>query len=181
MSDTITVTGFIATPPRNLKTSEGLSISSFRLASAQRRFDRGQQKWVDADTNWYTVTAFRQLASNASTSLQKGDRVVVTGRVHVRDWESAGRKGTTIEIEAEALGHDLFWGTTSFTRTLVSTVAGGADGQPTSDQPAADLPAADSWASSTAPIDPDPETDPGAAADESTELPKADDSVAVPF
>jgi len=121
MSDTITVTGLIATTPSYTITSEGLAITSFRLASTQRRFDRGQQKWVDGDTNWFTVTAFRQLATNASGSLQKGDRVIASGRLGIRDWESGERKGTTVEIEADALGHDLLWGTTSFARTISSS------------------------------------------------------------
>jgi single-strand DNA-binding protein len=122
MSDTITVTGLIATIPRNLMTAEGLHITSFRLASTQRRFDRAQQKWVDGDTNWFTVTAFRHMATNAAGSLHKGDRVLVTGRMHIRDWASDGRNGTTVEIEADALGHDLFWGTTAFTRTIISSL-----------------------------------------------------------
>jgi single-strand DNA-binding protein len=94
----------------------GLAITSFRLASSQRRFDRGQQKWIDADTNWYTVSAFRGLASNAAVSIVKGDRVVVTGRLRIRDWENTDRSGTTVEIEADTIGHDMFWGTSQFTR-----------------------------------------------------------------
>jgi single-strand DNA-binding protein len=118
MSDSITVTGLIATTPRHVVTSEGLPITSFRLASSQRRYDRASEKWVDASTNWYTVTAFRQLAINAVPSLAKGDRVVVSGRLRVRDWQNDDRTGTNVEIEAESIGHDLFWGTATFTRTV---------------------------------------------------------------
>jgi len=117
MSDTITITGLIATTPRHVVTSEGLPITSFRLASSQRRFDKAAEKWVDASTNWYTVTSFRQLAVNAVPSLCKGDRIVVSGRVRVRDWQTDDRTGTTVEIEAETIGHDLFWGTAQYTRT----------------------------------------------------------------
>ncbi len=49
MSDTITLTGLVATTPRHLVTSTGLPITTFRLASTQRRYDRAQQKWVDGD------------------------------------------------------------------------------------------------------------------------------------
>ena len=49
MSDQITLTGLVATPPKHIVTSDGLQITSFRLASTQRRFDRAQDKWVDAD------------------------------------------------------------------------------------------------------------------------------------
>ena len=118
MSDTITITGLIATTPRHVVTSEGLPITSFRLASSQRRFDKTTDKWVDASTNWYTVTSFRQLAINAVPSLSKGDRIVVTGRLRVRDWQTDDRTGTNVEFEAETLGHDLFWGTAVFTRLV---------------------------------------------------------------
>ncbi|MDQ1553276.1 MAG: single-strand DNA-binding protein, partial [Microbacteriaceae bacterium] len=69
MTDTITITGLVATVPRHLVTTEGLSITSFRLASTQRRFDRSHERWVDGDTNWYTITTFRQLAINAAGSI----------------------------------------------------------------------------------------------------------------
>lgn len=127
MTDTITLTGLVATTPRHLVTSEGLPITSFRLASTQRRYDRGAQKWIDGETNWFTVTAFRQLAVNVVGSVNKGHRVVVTGKLRVRDWESGDRAGTTVEIDADALGHDLAWGTSVFTRSVASTVANDAD------------------------------------------------------
>jgi single-strand DNA-binding protein len=123
MSDTITVTGLVATTPRHLVTSEGLPITSFRLASTQRRFDRGEQRWIDGDTNWFTVTAFRQLATNVVGSVVKGQRVVVTGRLRVRDWRTDEKNGTSVEIDADALGHDLGWGTAVFTRTVATAVA----------------------------------------------------------
>ncbi len=120
MTDTITLTGLVATSPRHIVTSEGLAITSFRLASNQRRFDRGQNAWVDGDTNWYTITAFRQLGVHAASSIEKGQRVIVTGRVRIRDWESGEKAGTTIEIDAEALGHDLTWGRATFTRSVIA-------------------------------------------------------------
>ena len=116
MSDTITLTGLVATTPRHLTTSEGLAITSFRLASSQRRFDRATQKWIDADTNWYTISAFRGLANNAATSVVKGDRVIVSGRLRIRDWENTDRSGTTVEVEADYIGHDLNTGTASYRR-----------------------------------------------------------------
>jgi single-strand DNA-binding protein len=125
MSDTITVTGFVATVPRHLVTGEGLPITSFRLASTQRRYDRRSGEWVDGETNWYTVTGFRQLAVHAAASVSKGDRVLVTGRLRIRDWSSGDRSGTTVEVEAEGLGHDLAWGTTVFTRAAASAVLRG--------------------------------------------------------
>ncbi|MCF8528605.1 MAG: single-stranded DNA-binding protein [Aquiluna sp.] len=118
MSDQLSVSGLVATSPRNVITKDGLSVTSFRLASTQRRFDRETNSWIDAETNWFTVSAFRQLASNTALSINKGDRIVVNGRIKVRDWDNGERTGTTIEIEAESLGHDLTFGTSVFERVI---------------------------------------------------------------
>ena len=123
MSDIITLTGIVGTAPRAVTTAEGLAITSFRLASTQRRFDKGQEKWIDGETNWYSITTFRQLATNAAVSVKKGERVLVTGRLRIRDWENNGKTGTNIEIEAESVGHDLSWGTAAFSRGAGSTPA----------------------------------------------------------
>lgn len=119
MSEQITVSGLVATTPRHLVTQDGLPITSFRLAASHRKFDRAQNKWVDGDTNWFTITAFRQLAINAAGSVNKGDRVVVSGKLKVRDWDNGERAGTSVEIEVDALGHDLNWGSSVFTRTVL--------------------------------------------------------------
>jgi len=122
MSDIITITGIVATTPRHVMTAENLPITSFRLASSQRRFDRAQQRWIDGDTNWYTVTTWRQAAVHAAGSIHKGERVIVTGKQHIREWKSGERTGTTVDIDADALGHDLTWGTTVFTRSVSTQV-----------------------------------------------------------
>jgi single-strand DNA-binding protein len=117
MTDTITIKGLVATTPRHITTSDGLDITSFRLASSQRRYDRTSQRWIDSDTNWYTISSFRNLAKHVAESVNKGDRVILTGRLRIRDWENTDRSGTTVEIEADALGHDLSWGTATYIRT----------------------------------------------------------------
>jgi single-strand DNA-binding protein len=89
------------------------------LASSKRRFDRTKKIWIDGETNWFTVTAFRQLAINSATSVSKGDRIVVNGKLKVRDWDNGERSGTSVEVEADSLGHDLTWGTAEFTRTVL--------------------------------------------------------------
>lgn len=134
MSDKITLRGVVGTPPRTVKTDNNLVITSFRLATSLGKYDRVQEKWVETDTNWYTVTAFRQLASNTFASVQKGDRVVVSGALRVRDWKNGERTGTTVDVEADSIGHDLVFGTGVFTR---STTAGSA---PQSSPHDADLP-----------------------------------------
>jgi single-strand DNA-binding protein len=179
MTDTITLTGLVATTPRHLITGEGLPITSFRLASTQRRFDRSKEKWVDGETNWYTVTTFRQLAINLAGSVSKGDRIVTTGRLRIRDWENGERAGTNIEVEADAVGHDLSWGTSSFSRTIVvaaapfatSVATEGAAAEGAADE---DTEARDSAAGNDAGE---------AASAESADalLPGAPESVAVPF
>jgi single-strand DNA-binding protein len=83
------------------------------------RFDPSVAKWVEGDVNWYTVTSFKQLAINVSGSVSKGDRIFVTGTLRVRDWDNGERSGTSVEIEAQSLGHDLAWGTTTFTRNVL--------------------------------------------------------------
>lgn len=120
MTDTMTLSGFVATTPRHLITAEGLSVTSFRLASNLRRFDRSKNSWVDAGTNWYSVSTYRQLASNVVGSIRKGDRVLVTGRLRISEWGDGDKRGVNIDLDAEALGHDLRWGTASFTRTIRS-------------------------------------------------------------
>jgi len=119
LSEIVTVSGLVATTPRHLVTQDGLPITSFRLAASHRRFDRTANKWVDGETNWFTVTAFRQLAINAAGSVSKGERVLITGKLRVRDWDNGERAGTSVEVEADAIGHDLTWGTASFTRTVL--------------------------------------------------------------
>lgn len=119
MSEQITVTGLIATTPRHLVTQDGLPITSFRLASSTRRFDRNQNKWVDGETNWYTITAFQQLAINMAGSFNKGERVIITGKLRIRDWDNGERAGTSVEVEASSAGHDISWGSSVFTRTVL--------------------------------------------------------------
>jgi single-strand DNA-binding protein len=120
MSEAFTVLGLVATTPRHLVTQDGLPITSFRLASSKRWFDRNKNAWVDGETNWFTISSFRQLAINASVSISKGDRVFVTGKLKVRDWDNGERSGTSVEIEADSIGHDLSWGNSEFTRTVLT-------------------------------------------------------------
>ena len=125
MSDSLAVHGFVATRPRHLVTEDGLPITSFRLVTTRRRFNRQTSAWESVDTNWYTVSAFRQLARNVASCVTKGDPVIVSGRLSVREWEGE-RSGVTVEIEADAVGHDLGWGNSSFSRTVERGSAGTA-------------------------------------------------------
>jgi single-strand DNA-binding protein len=119
MSDHITVNGLVATEPRHLITKDGLEITSFRLAAMQRRFDRQLGKWRDDGTNWYSIASFRILAKNAAASLEKGHRVIVSGRLKVREWDAGEKSGISVDIEADSIGHDLVWGSTTFERNTM--------------------------------------------------------------
>lgn len=116
MSELISVSGLVVTTPRHLVT-DGTAITSFRLASSHRKYDRRLSKWVDGETNWFTITAFGQLAINIAGSISKGERIFVYGKLNIRDWDNGEQSGTSVEIEVLTAGHDLAWGNSAFTRT----------------------------------------------------------------
>ena len=118
MATTVNVVGTIATEPRMITPSSGTSFCTFRIASDERRFDREKQSWVEGHTNWFGIVCFRTLATHAEASFKKGDRIIVTGKLRVRSWEKDDRRGTAIEIEAEAIGHDLRWGVSRFEKKV---------------------------------------------------------------
>lgn len=114
MNDTVTIVGRVATDPTQGQTGGGVAVTNFRMASTHRRFDNTTQSWTDSGTNWFSVAAFRQLGEHAKASLRTGDSIIVTGKLRIRTWESNGKQGTSVDIEADAIGHDLRWGTTAF-------------------------------------------------------------------
>jgi single-strand DNA-binding protein len=117
MTDTISVTGLVATEPKGGETNSNQSVVAFRLASNARRFNREEGKWENANPNWFTVHCYRQLADHVLQSISKGDRVVIRGRLKIRDWDNGQRSGTSVEIDADSIGHDLLFGVTNFERT----------------------------------------------------------------
>ncbi|WP_217183825.1 single-stranded DNA-binding protein [Streptomyces sp. AC495_CC817] len=114
MTETLTILGRVATDPVQNQTPAGTPVTNFRLASSHRRFDAATQAWVDAGTNWYSVAAFRHLGEHVASSLRTGDSVIVTGRLKIRSWEAGEKHGTSVDIDADAIGHDLRWGTSTF-------------------------------------------------------------------
>ena len=112
----VTLRGNVASDPRFHEFGDGGMVTSFRLASTSRFFDRERSAWVDRETTYVSVNCRRWMAQNAIRSLAKGQPLVVTGRMRERYWESEGRAGRTLEIEADAVGHDLTYGETRFTR-----------------------------------------------------------------
>ncbi len=157
MSDHITVIGNVAAAPELRRTGAGDPVTSFRVGSTSRRRDAATGQWVDGETNWYRVSAFRALGEHAFASVTKGNRVIVVGKLRVRRWESAGKSGTDVEIDAEAIGHDLLFGTSAFSRTAAASqrqapseadVAGAAESRESGVAPDSTAPVldADGWA-----------------------------------
>ncbi|GAA3904215.1 single-stranded DNA-binding protein [Microbacterium invictum] len=124
MKDRITVIGNIANSPEQRRTAAGDTVVNFRLATNQSHYDTRTGKWVEGETNWYKVSAFRALAEHALASLHVGERVIVTGTFRLRQWDNGEKKGTDAEIDADAVGHDLRWGTTVFRRDQSNVDAG---------------------------------------------------------
>ncbi|CAN5630280.1 single-stranded DNA-binding protein [soil metagenome] len=92
-------------------------VANIRVAVTPRRYVRRDDEWVDGDTQWYTVNAWRNLGEHCARSLRRGDPVVVHGRLQARTYvNKAGIEVTTFEVEALVVGHDLSRGISSFSR-----------------------------------------------------------------
>ncbi len=150
----VTICGNVASDVRYVCTDQGLSIASFRIASTERRYERGRG-WIDGETNYLTVTCFRALAENVAASLQKGQPVLVCGKLRIRSWKKDERQGLSAEVEAAAVGHDLSRGTSAFRRIVRTTPV--PPGRPEADELVEDLESADD--AHPAPIEPGGELD----------------------
>ncbi|MEV6961248.1 single-stranded DNA-binding protein [Streptomyces sp. NPDC051207] len=107
--------GNVATQPVYRELASGPS-ARFRLAVTSRYWDREKGTWADGHTNFFTVWANRQLATNVAASLSVGDPVIVQGRLKVRSEVRDGQSRTSADIDAVAVGHDLARGTAAFRR-----------------------------------------------------------------
>ncbi|MFJ4684969.1 single-stranded DNA-binding protein [Streptomyces sp. NPDC088789] len=153
MNETIIcAVGNVATRPVYRELASGPS-ARFRLAVTARYFDREKKAWSDGHTNFFTVWANRQLATNAAASLAVGDPVVVQGRLKVRSDVREGQSWTSADIDALAIGHDLARGTSAFRRGHRPEAAGpdqprpDAESEPHSDSDSASEP---DWETGTA-------------------------------
>lgn len=111
----VALRGNVATDPVLKVTTGGTTVCSFRLAVTARRWSGPDNKMVDAETSWYTVTCWRMLAENVVSSLAKGHSVLVQGRLRVRDYTHDDQQRTSADVTADVVGADLSWGTTEFT------------------------------------------------------------------
>jgi single-strand DNA-binding protein len=110
----VTVLGNVATEVTYGETANGVPMANFRIGCTERRYDRERACWVDGETQWLRVTAWRALAVNLIGSLAKGDPVLVTGRLRVREWTEGEVRRSRAEIDARSVGHDLTRGTSAF-------------------------------------------------------------------
>ncbi|MFJ6703317.1 MULTISPECIES: single-stranded DNA-binding protein [unclassified Streptomyces] len=124
--------GNVATQPVYRELAAGPS-ARFRLAVTSRYWDRDKNTWTDGHTNFFTVWANRQLATNAAASLSVGDPVVVQGRLKVRTETREGQQWTSADIDAVAIGHDLARGTAAFRRAAKPETAAPAPPRPEPD------------------------------------------------
>jgi single-strand DNA-binding protein len=112
----VTVSGNVVGDPVVRATSANVPFVTFRVASNVRRMNFKTGEYTDAGTNFVNVTAFRALGVNLANSLMKGQPVLVYGRMRINQWVNGERSGTTVEIDAYNVGHDLTWGQATFTK-----------------------------------------------------------------
>ncbi|SDR69396.1 single-stranded DNA-binding protein [Agrococcus carbonis] len=121
MNDAITVVGSLGGDP-TLKSVNGDRVAEFRLACTSRR--KEGEEWVNGHTNWYSVEAWGGMADHVGASLRRGDVVVLLGRLKVDQWESGDKRGTSVKIRVEHVGHSLRVGPS--TRQRRASDSGGA-------------------------------------------------------
>jgi single-strand DNA-binding protein len=104
----ITVVGNLVADPELRFTSAGQPVATFRIASTPRMRDAASGEWKDGDSLFLTCNVWRQAAENVAESLQRGMRVIVTGRLKQRNYETKeGEKRTVYEVEADDVGPSL--------------------------------------------------------------------------
>ncbi len=104
----ITVVGNLVADPELRFTSTGQPVATFRIASTPRVMDRQSNEWKDGDSLFLSCNVWRQAAENVAESLQRGMRVIVTGRLKQRNYETReGEKRTVYEVEVDDVGPSL--------------------------------------------------------------------------
>lgn len=128
----ITVVGNMVADPELRFTPSGAAVCNFRMASTPRSFNRQTNQWEDGEALFLTVNVWRQAAENVAESLSKGMRVIVTGRLKQRSYETReGEKRSVFEVEADEVGPSL-----TFAYANVHRQTGKQAGQQASQPPA---------------------------------------------
>lgn len=114
MSNTVTLVGNLTRDPELRYTPSGAAVAKFGIA-VNRYFTKNGER--EERTDFFNVNAWRQLAEHVAESLAQGTRVIVTGRIQSRSWETEdGQKRNVIEIEADEVGPSLRWATAQITK-----------------------------------------------------------------
>lgn len=126
---TITVIGNLTSDPELRFTPSGAAVANFTVASTPRTFDRQSNEWKDGDTLFLRCSIWREAAENVAESLTKGTRVIVSGRLVQRSYETReGEKRTVYELQVDEVGPSLRYASAKVTRTQRSGGGGGGFG-----------------------------------------------------
>jgi single-strand DNA-binding protein len=133
----VSMTGFVATNPVYSVSDKGNPYIYFRLAHSFAHYDRTRDTWIEDPTLWFTVKAWRNLATNLNKSLKKGDVVYVSGGLKQENWESVeqGKKSTTLIVEANLVTHDLTRGSSTFVRNTDGAIFDAEESDDNADDP----------------------------------------------
>ena len=112
----ITVIGNVVKSPERKRTQNG-SVTNFRVAETERRFDSGKQEWIDGSTFFVDVECWGELGGNVSHSVSKGDPVIVLGNIRLDEWESEQGHRSRPQVKANVVALNLARGTADFRRT----------------------------------------------------------------
>ncbi len=125
--NTVTLVGNITDDPELRFTPSGLPVANFTVA-VNRRFKNSSGQWEDRLDGFFRCSCWRDMAENVAESLQKGTRVVVTGRIQEQRWEDQeGGKRSRVEIQVDEVGPSLRWATAAVQKSSRSS-GGGASG-----------------------------------------------------
>jgi single-strand DNA-binding protein len=114
----ITVIGNITGDPELRFTPSGAAVANFTVASTPRQFDRQSNEWKDGETLFMRCSVWRDAAENVAESLARGTRVIVSGRLKSRSYETKeGEKRTVVEMEVDEVGPSLRYATAKVNRT----------------------------------------------------------------
>jgi single-strand DNA-binding protein len=123
---TLTLIGNLTADPELRFTPSGAAVANFTVASTPRAFDRQSNEWKDGETLFLRCSVWRDAAENVAESLQRGSRVIVTGRLKSRSYDTKeGEKRTVMELEVEELGPSLRYATAKVNKTSRGGGGGG--------------------------------------------------------
>ncbi|AQP48690.1 single-stranded DNA-binding protein [Tessaracoccus aquimaris] len=123
----ITLIGNLTADPELRFTPNGAAVANFTVASTPRTFDRQTNEWKDGDAMFLNCSVWRQYAENVAESLTKGSRVIVSGRLKSRSYETReGEKRTVFEVDVDEVGPALRYATAKVTRTTGGGGGGGS-------------------------------------------------------